>query len=63
MMPSTTLSFLERYDELHGLGVPDWQAAKRMGITCSSLERQLERYGRPVSELLRDIAREEREHD
>ncbi|OBC11401.1 hypothetical protein A5784_34960 [Mycobacterium sp. 852013-50091_SCH5140682] len=60
-MIGTTLTFLERYDELHGLDLPDWQVAKRMGITLSSLERQLERYHRPVSELLRDLAREERE--
>ncbi|OKH62362.1 hypothetical protein EB74_16960 [Mycobacterium sp. SWH-M5] len=60
-MITTTLSFLERYDELRGdLGLPDWQIAKKLGITLSSLERQLERYGRPVSDLLRELANEER---
>ena len=59
-MPATTLSFLERYDEYRDMGVPDWQIAKRMGISFSSLERQLERYSRPVGELLREIAHEER---
>ena len=33
----------------------------RMAITLSSLERMLERNKRPVSDLLRDMAREERE--
>ena len=58
---TTTLTFLERYDELHHLGVPDWRIAKRMGITASSLERMLLRHGRPVSTLLSEIAGEERD--
>ncbi|OMB79247.1 hypothetical protein [Mycolicibacterium conceptionense] len=62
-MIATTLSFTERYDEMHAIGLPDWQIAKRMGITLSSLERELARYDRPVSDLLRDMAREERNHD
>lgn len=62
-MTVTTLSFAERYDEMHAIGLPDWQVAKRMGITLSSLERMLERYDRPVSDLLRDMAREERNPD
>lgn len=61
-MIGTTLTFTERYDELrHALGYPDWQVAKRMGISLSSLERMLERYGRPIGEELRDLAREERD--
>jgi hypothetical protein len=58
---STTLSFTERYDELSDdLDLPDWQIAKKMGITLDSLERQLQRYERPVSELLSTMAHEER---
>lgn len=60
-MIATTLSFIERYDEMHAIGLPDWQIAQRLGVTLSSLERQLSRYDRPVSDLLRDMAREERE--
>lgn len=61
-MIGTTLTFTERYDELrHVLGYPDWEVAKRMGISLSSLERMLERYDRPISEELRDLAREERD--
>lgn len=60
MTAPTTLSFTERYDEMHDIGRPDWQIAKHLGITLSSLERMLERYDRHVSEQLRDMAREER---
>ncbi|WP_301121125.1 hypothetical protein [Mycolicibacterium fortuitum] len=62
-MIATTLSFTERYDEMHAIGLPDWQIAKRLDITLGSLERMLERYERPVSDLLRDMAREERNPD
>lgn len=62
-MIATTLSFTERYDEMHAIGLPDWQIAKRLNVTLSSLERMLERYERPVSDLLRDMAREERNPD
>lgn len=62
-MTTTTLSFTERYDEMRDIGLPDWQIAKRLDITLSSLERMLERYDRPVSDLLRDMAREERNPD
>lgn len=62
-MIATTLTFLERYDEMRGIGVPDWQIAKRMAVTLSSLERMLQRYHRPVSDLLRDMAQEERNPD
>ncbi|MBP3087003.1 hypothetical protein [Mycolicibacterium fortuitum] len=62
-MIATTLSFTERYDEMHAIGLPDWQIAKRLDITLSSLVRMLERYERPVSDLLRDMAREERNPD
>jgi len=58
---TTTLSFAERYDELHEIGIPDWQIAKRMGITALSLVRMLLREGKPVSPLLAEIAAEERE--
>lgn len=52
-------SFAERYDELHSLGVADWEIAKRMGITATSLVRMLIREGKPVSTLLNDIATDE----
>lgn len=61
MNGTTTLSFAERYDELHEIGIPDWQIAKRMGITALSLVRMLLREGKPVSPLLAEIAAEERE--
>ncbi|UVG34690.1 helix-turn-helix DNA binding protein [Mycobacterium phage Mask] len=60
MKLGTTRTFCETYDELRLLGYPDWQIAKRMGITLLSLERQLVRYGRPISEQLREMAGEER---
>ena len=59
-LPATTLSFTERYDEMRSLGILDWQIAKRMGISLHSLERMLERFGRPVPPLLREMADEER---
>ncbi|XTP37123.1 hypothetical protein ACORG1_13275 [Mycobacterium sp. TJFP1] len=59
-MIGTTLTFLERYDELCDLGVPDWQIAKRMGLTLLSLVRMLEKYGRPIPPLLREMADETR---
>jgi hypothetical protein len=34
-----------------------------MGITLSSLERQLVRHDRPVSELLREMAHHERQRE
>lgn len=58
---ASTLSFLERYDEMRDLGIPDWQIAKKMGISCKALERQLWRYGRPISALLGDMTRDEEE--
>jgi hypothetical protein len=57
----STLSFLERYDELRTLGILDWEIAKRMGLLPGSLLRMLEREGRTGSELLRAIAKEEEE--
>lgn len=61
-MIATTLSFLERYDELHcDLHLSDWKIAKKLNMTLSSLERQLDRHNRPVSDLLRELAREERQ--
>jgi len=59
-MIQTTLSFEERYDELRDLGVPDWQIAKRLGITIVSLERMLCRAGKPVDPLVREMAAESR---
>lgn len=57
----STLSFLERYDELHhDLELPDWRCAERMQMTYGSLERQLERHDRPVSAALRSRASAER---
>ena len=56
----TSLSFTERYLELHELGYQDWQIAKRLGMSLSSLERGLQRCGMPVSPLLAEMANEER---
>lgn len=58
---TSTLTFIERYSELRDLGYRDWQTAARLGMTMSSLERQLGRYGLPISALLRDMAYEERQ--
>lgn len=55
----STLTFIERYDEMHELGIPDWQIAKKMGITANALERQLARYRRPASDLLKELSSEE----
>ncbi|QFG09088.1 hypothetical protein I5J49_gp60 [Mycobacterium phage ThulaThula] len=60
MKLGTTRTFCETYDELHQLGYPDWQIAKRMGISLLSLERQLDRHRRPISAQLREMASEER---
>lgn len=50
----STLSFLERYDEMRrDLELADWRIAERMNMTYSALERQLDRYGLPVSTDLR----------
>lgn len=57
----TRPSFPERYTELRDLGYPDWQIARKLGCSLSSLERQLGRYRMPIRELLREMAREERE--
>jgi len=57
-MIETTLSFEERYDELHDLGVPDWQIAKRLGISIESLARMLSRAGRPLDPLLSEMVAE-----
>ena len=57
---SNSLSFTERYLELHELGYQDWQIAKRLGMSLSSLERGLQRCGMPVSPLLAEMANEER---
>ncbi|QBI97299.1 hypothetical protein KD930_gp55 [Mycobacterium phage Kevin1] len=56
----STRTFCETYDELHQLGYPNWQIAKRMGISLLSLERQLTRHHRPISEQLREMAGEQR---
>lgn len=56
----TTLSFCERYDEMHAIGIQDWRIAQRMGMTLTSLERTLMKYRRPISTELRDMARDER---
>lgn len=58
---ASTLTFPERYAELFDLGCPDWEIARKLGCTLSSLERQLVRYRIPVRPLLREMAREERE--
>ena len=59
-MIQTTLSFEERYDELRDLGVPDWQIAKRLGISIESLARMLCRAGRPLDPLLSEMVAEQK---
>ena len=54
------LSFAERYQEMRDIGLSDREVIERLGITASSVERQLDRYGIPVSPTMRELARVER---
>jgi hypothetical protein len=56
----STRTFLEHYDEFQAIGVPEWEIAKRMGITATSLKRMLLRENRSCGALLNSISAEER---
>lgn len=59
--PETGKPFARRWSEYQFIGVPDHDAARRMGITYTSMEDQLRRNGFARSQLLIELAREERE--
>lgn len=59
--PEIGKRFERRWSEYRFIGVPDHEAARRMGITYTSMEDQLRRNGFACSQLLIDLAREERE--
>lgn len=59
--PETGSYFVRRWSEFQFIGVPDHEAARRMGIKYESMREQLTRNGFPRSELLLALAREERE--
>lgn len=58
--PETGNPFVRRWSEYQFIGVPDHEAARRMGITYTSMADMLARKGFPRSELLVELAREER---
>lgn len=37
----STLTLAERAQELRDLGVPDWEAANRLGITLGALQKAM----------------------
>ncbi|YCU47999.1 hypothetical protein ACRYGS_20930 [Mycobacteroides abscessus] len=59
--PESGKPFARRWSEYQFIGVPDHEAARRLGITYTSMEDQLRRNGFACSQLLIDLAREERE--
>ncbi|WP_078316025.1 hypothetical protein [Mycobacterium sp. D16Q16] len=59
--PETGKPFARRWAEYQFIGVPDHEAARRMGITYNSMVEQMQRNGFGRSELLIELAREERE--
>ncbi|MDM2398133.1 hypothetical protein PP613_03765 [Mycobacteroides abscessus] len=59
--PETGKPFARRWSEYQFIGVADHEAARRMGITYNSMVDMLTRYRFPRSELLIEMAREERE--
>lgn len=59
--PETGTLFVRRWSEYQFIGVPDHEAARRMGITYNSMVDMLIRNGFGRSELLIELAREERE--
>jgi hypothetical protein len=54
-----TRSWLEYYDEMHDIGIPEWEIAKKLGYSAATLVRMLQRKHRPVDPLLQDIADDE----
>jgi hypothetical protein len=59
--PETGNPFARRWAEYQFIGVPDHEAARRMGITYNSMADMLLRNGFSRSELLVELARDERE--
>lgn len=59
--PETGKPFALKWSEYVYIGVPDHAAARDMGITYNSMSEQLRRNGFHRSELLIELAREERE--
>lgn len=59
--PEAGKPFTRRWSEYRFIGIPDHRAASDMGITYTSMEDQLRRNGFPCSQLLIEMAREERE--
>lgn len=59
--PETGNPFARRWSEYQFIGVPDHEAARRMGITYNSMVDMLIRNDFGRSELLVELAREERE--
>lgn len=58
---TTTLTFPEQYRELRDdMALPDWQIAKRLGLSLSALERKLHRYNLPVGRALSEMVDDER---
>ncbi|WP_195173507.1 hypothetical protein [Mycobacteroides abscessus] len=57
--PETGSYFVRKWSEFQFIGVPDHEAARRMGIKYESMRDQLTRNGFPRSELLLALAREE----
>ncbi|TDZ91144.1 hypothetical protein [Mycobacteroides salmoniphilum] len=59
--PETGKPFARRWSEYQFIGVTDHEAARRMGIAYNSMVDMLIRNGFGRSELLIELAREERE--
>ncbi|GKT31740.1 hypothetical protein ADUPG1_002095, partial [Aduncisulcus paluster] len=57
--PESGNPFVRKWSEYQFIGVPDHEAARRMGITYESMREQLIRNGFPRSALLLELAREE----
>lgn len=53
--------FVRKWAEYRFIGIPDHEAARRMGVTYNSMVDMLIRNGFGRSELLIELAREERE--
>lgn len=56
----TQLPFPEAYAELHAIGVPDHEIAKRLGTTPRRLRNLMQKWGFERSPLLAEMAGEER---
>ncbi|MGH3953691.1 MAG: hypothetical protein ACRDTI_06610 [Mycobacterium sp.] len=59
--PETGTPFVRRWTEYQFIGVADHEAARRMGITYSSMETLMTRHGFRRSQLLTDLVNEERQ--